>query len=194
MNLRTTSQLSTWESLLAQPSWLRAAAVVFGGSVLLALAAKVQIPVWPVPVTMQPFTVLLIGALLGSRRGTLAILVYLGQGLVGLPVFAMPPYGGAAYFLGPTAGYLYGFVLAAFVVGWMAERGWTERLITTLAAFAIGQGILLTTGFVWLYTITNATEAYAVGFAPFFFGEALKLTVAALLLPLVRRLLPTCAR
>src|ERR687893_2110175 len=103
------------------------AVLVVAFSAFVALMAQVAIPLWPVPLTLQTLAVLLTGAALGSRRGTLALLVYLAEGAVGLPVFAGGA-SGVAYMLGPTFGYLVGFVLAAGLVGWLAERGWDRRL------------------------------------------------------------------
>src|SRR5919107_790396 len=102
-------------------SWLFNIVMVVVFSAFVALSARVAIPWWPVPMTLQPLTVLFTGAVLGSRRGTLALVLYLAEGAVGLPVFA----GGAgiAYMLGPTGGYLVSYPVAAGLVGWLAEAG-----------------------------------------------------------------------
>ncbi len=108
------------------------AALILGASLLIALSARIAVPVpfSPAPITGQTLAVLLVGALLGSRRGALSVLAYLAEGAMGLPVFA----GGGAgilWLLGPTGGYLFGFIAAAFVTGWLAERGWDRRFVTT---------------------------------------------------------------
>src|ERR671910_1051854 len=130
-------------------SWLFDAALIVVFSAFVALTAQVEIPLRPVPITLQTLGVLLTGALLGSSRGVLALLLYLAEGAVGLPVFA----GGAAglaYMLGPTGGYLVGFVLAAGLVGWLAERGWGRRLVWTALAMAIGNLVIYALGVAWL--------------------------------------------
>jgi biotin transport system substrate-specific component len=168
---------------------LRDIILVVAGSLFVAVCAKVQAPTWPVPMTLQPFAVLLVGAALGSRRGSLAILAYLAEGASGLPVFATAPFGGAAYLLGPTAGYLLGFVPAAFVVGLLAERRWDRRFVFTLAAMAIGQSIILACGFAWMAVGIGAKAAIASGVAPFIVGDCLKIALAAVALPGAWRIL-----
>lgn len=163
--------------------------LIAGGSVLLAICARVQAPTWPVPITLQPFAVLLIGAALGSRRGALAVAAYLVEGLAGLPVFAAPPYAGAAYFAGPTAGYLLGFLGAAYIVGRLAERGWDRRFGSAALAMAAGQVVILAAGFAYLMPLVGARQAWIVGLAPFIVGDILKILLAALALPAAWRVL-----
>lgn len=167
---------------------IRDIVLILGGSFLVALCAKIQAPTWPVPITLQPFAVLLVAAALGSRRGALAMLAYLAQGAIGLPVFAMPPYGGAAYLLGPTAGFLIGFIPAAFVVGLLAERGWDRRIITAAAAMAVGQVIILAFGFFWLAPGLGIADAFKIAVVPFLLGDVFKILLAATALPLAWRL------
>jgi biotin transport system substrate-specific component len=161
------------------------AALVLAGSLLIALSAQVAIPLpfSPVPVTGQTMAVLLVGALLGSRRGSLAVLVYIAQGLAGLPVFA----GGAAgpaRLLGPTGGYLVGFVLAAYLVGLLAERGWDRRVGTTAAAMALGNVVIYAVGALWLAVFVGGlVPALTAGVLPFIPGDLVKIAAAALLLP-----------
>ncbi len=161
------------------------AALVLAGSLLIALSAQVAIPLpfSPVPVTGQTMAVLLVGALLGSRRGSLAVLVYIAQGLAGMPVFA----GGAAgpaRLLGPTGGYLVGFVLAAYLVGLLAERGWDRRVGTTAAAMALGNMVIYAVGALWLAVFVGGlVPALTAGVLPFIPGDLVKIAAAALLLP-----------
>lgn len=187
-SVRTFGDLALRRSA-GQATILRDVLLVLGGSLLVAVCARIQAPTWPVPITLQPFAVLLVGAALGSRRGALAMVTYLMQGLVGLPVFAMPPYAGPAYLAGPTGGFLLGFVLAAYIVGLLAERGWDRRFASALAAMAIGQCIILATGFAWLSPLLGASNALAEAVTPFIVGDIFKVLLAAIALPAAWRLL-----
>ncbi|MFH1416797.1 MAG: biotin transporter BioY [Planctomycetota bacterium] len=177
-------------SAVRRDAMIRDIALILAGSALVALCAKIQLPVLPVPVTMQPFAVLLVGATLGSRRGALALGAYLVQGAMGLPVFAFPS-AGLTYLAGPTAGYLLAFPVAAFVVGRLAECGWDRRFGTAVAALALGQAVILALGFAWLTFFVGVERGFATGVAPFLLGDALKVLLAAAALPagwcLVRR-------
>ena len=161
------------------------AALVLGASLVIALSAQVaiQLPFSPVPITGQTMAVLLVGALLGSRRGALAVLAYIAEGLAGLPVFAGGAAGLARLF-GPTGGYLVGFVAAAFLVGWLAERGWDRRFGTTLAAMTLGNLVIYGVGAVWLAVFVGGlSRAWSFGVLPFLPGDAIKIVLAAVLLP-----------
>ena len=161
------------------------AALVLGASLVIALSAQVaiQLPFSPVPITGQTMAVLLVGALLGSRRGALAVLAYIAEGLAGLPVFAGGAAGLARLF-GPTGGYLVGFVAAAFLVGWLAERGWDRRFGTTLAAMTLGNLVIYGVGAVWLAVFVGGlSRAWSLGVLPFLPGDAIKIVLAAVLLP-----------
>ncbi|MBN2561884.1 MAG: biotin transporter BioY [Phycisphaerae bacterium] len=166
---------------------IRDSALVLAGSMLVALCAKIQVPMAPVPITLQTFAVLLVGAALGSRRGALALVAYLLEGAGGLPVFAGPS-PGLMSFAGPTAGYLLAFPIAAFVVGYLAERGWDRRFTTAIAAMGVGQVIILALGFGWLAMFVGAKAAYATGVAVFVPGDVLKILLAATALPAAWRL------
>ena len=160
------------------------------GSLALWASAKIQVPFWPVPMTMQTFVVLALAAALGTRLGTAAVLLYLVEGAVGLPVFAGTPEKGLglAYMMGPTGGYLAGFVAAAFVVGALAERGFDRTIPRMLAAAAIGHAIIFLCGWGWLSTLLGAEKAWALGVAPFHAATVAKTLLAALSLPAIRRL------
>ena len=166
------------------------AALIVGFSLLIALSARIAapLPFSPVPVTGQTLAVLLTGALLGSRRGALSVLAYLAQGAIGLPVFAA---GGAGFvwLLGPTGGYLFGFVAAAFVTGLLAERGWDRRFGTTLAMMVIGSAVIYLAALPYLAGFVGAQRALAVGLYPFIVGDLAKSVAAALLLPSAWRLI-----
>ena len=159
-------------------------ALIVGGSLLIDLCAQVRIllPFGPVPVTGQTFAVLMTGALLGSRRGGLAVLAYLIEGLAGLPVFAFG--GGAAALVGPTGGYLMGFLPAAYITGLLAERGWDRRIGKTMLAMVLGNAVLYTCGLFWLCCLMGAGKrVLIVGLYPFVVGDLLKIVLAAILLP-----------
>lgn len=171
----------------------RDAGLVLIGSLLIAVGAKLTVPLLPVPVTFQGFAVVLVAALLGRRRGTLAALAYLGEGALGLPVFALPV-AGPAYFFGPTAGYLLAFPAAAWVAGALTERGWDRRFVTALCALAIGQALILAGGFLWLSRSVGVSAAFATGVAPFLIGDLLKSALAATALPAGWRLVGSTGR
>ena len=166
-----------------QRSWLLDAVLVVLFSAVVALTAQVEIPLWPVPLTLQTLGVLFTGAVLGSRRGALALLLYLTEGTLGLPVFA----GGASgvgYMLGPTGGYLVGFVVAAGVVGWLAQRGWDRRLVWAAVAMVIGNVIIYVCGVAWLAVfLGDLWGALVKGMLLFVVGDLIKIAVAALTLP-----------
>ncbi|MFQ5970846.1 MAG: biotin transporter BioY [Alphaproteobacteria bacterium] len=166
---------------------IRAVILAIVGTLLLWASAKVKVPFWPVPMTMQTFAVLVIGMAYGWRLGGATLLLYLAEGAVGLPVFAAG--GGITYFAGPTTGYLIGFVAAAVVVGWLAEQGWDRSHGRSLAALLIGDVILFVPGVIWLsFFVDGLAAAIAAGVTPFILGEIAKIALAAVGLPLVWRL------
>lgn len=173
-------------ALVAPLDGLKSAALVFGFSLFVALSAQVAVPLpWtPVPLTGQTFAVLLTGALLGPRLGALALALYLVEGAVGLPFFRGGN-GGAHYLLfSPTAGYLFSYPLAAFLTGALAERGWDRRFATAAAAMALGSAVVLLGGWAWLAVVTgSASAAFRLGVLPFLAGDAVKILLAAGLLP-----------
>src|SRR5437870_922618 len=160
-------------------------------TVLTAIAAQVSVPLpfTPVPFTFQPMIVLLGGAALGSRLGMTSQIAYLALGIAGLPVFAasgtLPP--GAARLLGPTGGYLMAYPFAAFVAGWLAERGFDRRYVTAVIAMAAGLGVVFACGVLWLGFVVPPTRGIAgglaAGFLPFVVPDLLKLLVAAGVMP-----------
>jgi biotin transport system substrate-specific component len=175
-------------------------ALVAGGAALTSLMAQIAIPLWPVPITGQTFAVLFVGTTLGAARGSLSMLLYMAVGLLGLPVFAPQADGshivGLAALLGPTGGYLVGFILAAAVTGWLAQRQWDHRVLRTVAAFVLGTVAIYAIGIPWLFvSLTNLGIANPVqatlsgGLYPFLIGDTIKALVAGGLLPLVWRAL-----
>lgn len=159
------------------------------GSFFIAALAQLSIPLpfSPVPITGQTLGVLLAGMVLGSRRGAGSMLAYLAEGALGLPVFAGGN-SGIPYMLGPTGGYLVGFVAAAWLVGALAERGFDRSLARTFLAFALGSTVIYFFGLAWLVRFVPWPETLAAGMMPFLIGDAVKALVAALLLPAAWRL------
>ncbi len=159
------------------------------GSLLLWASAKASVPMWPVPMTMQSFVVLVIGMTYGSRLGAATVILYLLEGAAGLPVFSGTPERGIglAYMAGPTGGFLAGFVLVAWLMGWLAERGWDRKPVLSVAALAIGTVLLFAPGVAWLATLIGWEKAIAGGLTPFLAGSVVKLALAAAVLPLAWR-------
>lgn len=176
----------TPESLKGGASWVRGVVVVLVGSLLLTASAKLSIPFVPVPMTLQTLVVLCLGMVLGPRLGAAAVLAYLAQGAMGLPVFAGTPEKGIgiAYMLQHTGGYLVGFVVAAFVVGLLAQRRWDRSMLTTIAAMLIGNAIIYAFGLLWLGTLIGWDKpVIALGMTPYLLGDFAKVLIAAALLP-----------
>ncbi|MBZ9754203.1 biotin transporter BioY [Mesorhizobium sp. ESP6-5] len=156
----------------------QAGAVVLG-TLFLALSSYIEVPMVPVPVTMQTFAVTLIGALYGWRLGAVTIAAWLVEGAVGIPVLA----GGAAgiqHFVGPTGGYLFAFPVTGALVGWLAERGWNgNRVLLAFAAMLLGNLACLALGTAWLAVMIGAEKAITFGFVPFIVGGLLKSALGA---------------
>ena len=157
---------------------------IAGGCLFIALSAQVAIPLpfSPVPITGQTLAVLLTGALLGSRRGSLCLLAYLAEGISGLPVFA-GGMAGPARLVGPTGGYLVGFIAAAFLTGLLAERGWDRQVKSALLAMLLGNAAIYAFGIAWLARFVGGERVLASGLLPFIPGDFLKLILATTLLP-----------
>ena len=163
-----------------RPLWLITLAVL--GTIAITISAKINVPMWPVPMTMQTFVILVIGFAYGSRLGGATVMLYLAEGAAGLPVFAGG--GGLAYMAGPTGGYLVGFVLAAIVVGALAERGWSRNWLMTIIAMTIGTAFIFVFGVAWLANLIGFEKAIAGGLTPFLVGAAVKIGLAAAVMPL----------
>lgn len=159
-------------------AWIREAALVIAGVTLIALSARLIIPLpySPVPVTGQTFAALLIAAAYGARRGFATLALYIVAGAAGLPVFA-PITSAASY------GYIAGFALAAVLVGWLADRGWSRTFPRSVAAMLAGEVAIYLCGLVWLSRFVGWGNVIALGLTPFLVGDAYKLLAAALLLP-----------
>ena len=158
------------------------AALVLLGTVLIAISAQIQVPFWPVPMTMQTFAVLMIGATYGWRLGGATLIAYLVEGAVGLPVFAGLG-AGAHHLAGPTAGYLVGFVAGSMVCGYLTQRGMGRTLISALAVFLAGTVVIFALGLAWLAYLFGPEVAITSGLMPFILSEPTKIALATVLLP-----------
>lgn len=167
---------------------LRNAALVVLGSLALWASAKTQIPFYPVPLTLQTLVVLLIGFTYGPALAASTIDLYMAQGALGLPVFAGTPEKGIglAYMMGPTGGYLAGFLLAAVACGWLAQKGWDRRWSTMLAGMVIGNLIIYALGIAWLGSVAGWDKPVLQwGMIPFIPGDIVKILIAAILMPAI---------
>ena len=162
-----------------QSSWIRDTFLVFAGSVLIALFANVSIPLpfTPVPIATQAHVCLLLGALLGSKRGALAVAAFLFQGAIGLPVFALGK-AGFLHILGPTGGYLLGYVAATYVTGYLVEKAHEKTPRKAVLAMAVGNLILYVMGVPQLALYLGLKSALILGTLPFILGDVLKLILA----------------
>ena len=187
MQARQESAMPLVCSVWPEGRLLRGALVVLMGSALLTATAWLRVPMWPVPMTMQTFAVLLIGASCGPRLGAATVAAYLAEAALGLPVLA----GGKPLVLGgPTFGYLVGFLLTVIAVGWATQRGWTRRgWPTLLGALLVGQALIYLPGLAWLHAawLHDLRATLAAGLFPFLLGDTLKLLLAAASLRLLRR-------
>ncbi|HEX2123889.1 MAG TPA: biotin transporter BioY [Thermoanaerobaculia bacterium] len=158
--------------------------LVVGASALIALAAQVAIPLpfTPVPLTLQPLAVIFIGAALGATRGAAAAALYLLEGFSGLPVFAQG-HGGAAWLVGPTAGYLFSYPFAAWLAGFVSERGWGSSIVRSITGMLLALGVIYLGGWSWLAALTDARSAFTAGVAPFVLADIVKVAIGAALLP-----------
>lgn len=163
-------------SSLRRPALTRELSIAFAGILLLALSARVQVPFWPVPMTLQTLTVMGLGLTLGARRGAAITLGYLLTGLAGLPVFA-GAMAGPAVFMGPTAGFLLGMPVMAALAGLGRGHGALIRCVALIgASFA-----LYAAGLAWLSQFVAADRLLAVGLLPFLFGDSVKIALCAFL-------------
>jgi biotin transport system substrate-specific component len=155
------------------------------GTVLLWISAKVKVDLGAVPITLQSLVILGLGAAYGWRLAVATLLLYLAQGALGLPVFAGTPEKGIglAYMAGPTGGYLFGFVIAAGVSGYLAERGFDRHPIKMFCAMLLATALIYVPGLAWLSVLIGAEKAVQFGFLPFLWGDLIKAGLAAALFP-----------
>ena len=160
------------------------------GSFLIAVLAQISIPLpfTPIPITGQTIGVILVGGLLGARRGAMAVLTYLMEGAIGLPVFAQMK-AGAHVLVGPTAGYLWGFVFAAFLIGYLAEKGWTVKPTSSFFSCFAATTLILVLGTLYLAAFSvGFNEALIMGFYPFLVGDVVKSAICAGLITGIRKI------
>lgn len=155
--------------------------LAFAGTLLLAVAAKISVPFWPVPMTLQTLAVFAIGAGYGRNLAVATVLLYLAEGAIGLPVFTQGA--GLAYMAGPTGGYLLGFVIAAGIAGWAADRGFDRNPVKLFGAMLVGELVILALGAAWLAVLFGADKALALGVGPFIVGDLVKIALAAAIVP-----------
>ncbi len=178
MNVEMT-QITPCRSILwgaEKPTLLRNSVLIILGSMLVALSAKFTVPLQPVPITLQSLAVLFVSMTMGWRLGGCAILLYLLEGLSGLPVFSVG-------FLAPQMGYLIGFFLAALIGGYLAEHGWCKHFITTIVAAGLATSVILSSGYFVLAHFVGYTSAFILGVKPFLFGDSLKVIFLACVVP-----------
>jgi biotin transport system substrate-specific component len=179
--------------------WIALALLAIAGTLVLWVSAKVSIPFYPVPMSLQTLAVMLIGGAYGWRLGLATVALYLLEGAFGLPVFAgTPPQpAGLTYLLGTTGGFLIGFAVAGAVIGWLVERGAARSPLTLFPAMLLGDALVFALGFAWLaYFVTlssgdqgiGAAAAWGAGVAPFLLGDLVKAAIAALLIPAAAKL------
>jgi len=163
--------------------------LVIGASMFVAIAAQIAIPVpfSPVPLTLQPLAVLLVGVALGSTRGASAMALYLLEGASGLPVFAQG-HGGVAWLAAATAGYLYAYPAAAWIAGWFSERGWGNSVARAVAGMLTALAVIYLGGWSWLALLAGPKAAFTMGVAPFLLADILKIAIGAALLPQAQKL------
>ena len=167
------------QAVLGTDSLLKKAALVLGGSLFIAAAAQVSVG-WPVPMSLQTFAILTVGLTLGSRLGAAALLAYLAEGAMGLPVFANGATGPALF--GPTAGFLYGFVGMAYLAGLAVEKGLARGVVSTAVCGIVISLLLYIPGLAWPAAVrgNSAAALWSGWMAPFLLGDAIKAVMAAM--------------
>lgn len=176
------------DTILPRKTITRDVILVLAFGAFIALMAQVSIPLPFVPITGQTLAVFLAALALGARLGTASVIAYLGYAAIGLPVLAE----GKTLFptiAGPTGGFIVGFVLAAFALGWLADRGWSRSLMLVFAGMVVASIVLYVPGLLWLSRFVGA-DTLKYGLYPFIAGDAVKAVLVALLLPVVWRLIP----
>ena len=168
-----------WAASTPAERALRMAVLAVAGSLLMWASAKVQVPFYPVPMTMQTAVAFLIGIAYGPRLGAATIALYLTQGAIGWPVFAGTPEKGIGlpYMVGPTGGYLLGFVAAAGIVGWVAQR--SRHWLATVGGLLAGTAAIYVLGAAWLAGFIGVEKAVTLGVLPFLLGDAVKIALVA---------------
>ena len=162
-------------------------ALAFAGTLLLTLSAKTKVMLGPVDMSLQTLAIFLIAAAFGMKLGVATLLLYMAEGALGWPVFQSTPEKGIglAYMMGTTGGYLLGFVVAAAVVGWAADRGWDRNVFKFVGALLVAEIAIMALGYGWLATIIGADKAWTFGVLPFIVPDLVKVGIAAALMPAI---------
>ena len=161
--------------------------LVLFGTILLAISAKIQLPFWPVPMTMQTFVIFLIGMTYSVRLSFITVSMYLFEGAIGLPVFASG--GGIAYLVGPTSGYLYGMLISSVVISYLANLGFSKTYFKTSISLLIGSFIIFLFGILYLGWIIGYEKAIIAGLLPFIPSELFKIALAVSLIPSIQKII-----
>ena len=161
--------------------------LVLFGTILLAISAKIQLPFWPVPMTMQTFVIFLIGMTYSVRLSFITVSMYLFEGALGLPVFASG--GGIAYLIGPTSGYLYGMLISSVVISYLANLGFSKTYFKTSISLLIGSFIIFLFGILYLGSIIGYEKAIIAGLLPFIPSELFKIALAVSLIPTIQKII-----
>jgi biotin transporter BioY len=184
MNRINTRTVTLIDAVIPGSGILREVALIVSFACITALCAQVSFWIGIVPITGQTFGAIVAGAILGSRRGALSQLSYLLIGATGLPFwFALGGTVGIARLIGPTAGYLYGFIAEAFVIGWLMENGWSRKLYKIFPAMLLGEVVLYACGLAWLAAFVPADKLLQSGLYPFIIGDLIKMAMATAALP-----------
>jgi len=166
-------------------TYLKSILLVIFGSLLLAVSSKIQVPFWPVPMTMQTFVVFLIGTTYGMKLSFFTLLAYIIEGATGLPVFATGS--GLAYLIGPTAGFIYGMLLAVTIIGYLSEKGFSNSYFMCLISLLIGSAFIFFLGVGYLGSFLGYEKAINLGLKPFIYSEIFKIALAVFLIPTVSK-------
>ena len=161
--------------------------LVLFGTILLAISAKIQLPFWPVPMTMQTFVIFLIGMTYSVRLSFITVSMYLFEGALGLPVFASG--GGIAYLVGPTSGYLYGMLISSVVISYLANLGFSKTYFKTSITLLIGSFVIFLFGILYLGSIIGFEKAIIAGLLPFIPSEIFKIALAVSLIPTIQKII-----
>ena len=166
--------------------------LAIAGTIILTISAKTKVPLGFVDMSLQTLAIFLIAIAFGSRLAIATLLLYMAQGAIGLPVFQSTPEKGIgiAYMMGPTGGYLAGFVVMAAIVGWAADRGWDRNPFKLFAAILVAEVIMMAMGYGWLASLIGAEKAWQFGVVPFIVPDLIKVALASAIAPAVWSLLP----
>jgi len=173
-------------SNLSSNALIKEITFIMSAVLMMAALSRITIPLQPVPVTGQTLGVLLTGIMLGRKRALAAMVTYIAMGIIGFPVFANGAFG-LATLIGPTGGYLLGFIPAAYVMGFLGEKGWYKQVLTAIAALVIGHSIVFATGLLWLTNFAGWSNILAIGLLPFLPGAVVKTLIAFALIPIMRK-------